>query len=62
LSDINPDVEIETYNMNITTNENFDKFKERILKGGLKGENRVDLVLSCVDNYAARISINKACN
>jgi ubiquitin-like modifier-activating enzyme 5 len=48
--------------MNITTNENFDKFKERILKGGLKGESRVDLVLSCVDNYAARISINKACN
>jgi ubiquitin-like modifier-activating enzyme 5 len=62
LTDINPDVEIETYNMNITTNENYDKFKERIVNGGIGGGKRVDLVLSCVDNYAARISINKACN
>ena len=30
-------------------------------KGGLKSQ-KVDLVLSCVDNYAARMSINTACN
>lgn len=30
-------------------------------KGGLKTQ-KVDLVLSCVDNYAARMSINLACN
>lgn len=30
-------------------------------KGSLKSQ-KVDLVLSCVDNYAARISINQACN
>ncbi len=44
------------------TIENYNSFKERILTGGLNGGNRVDLVLSCVDNYAARMSINKACN
>ena len=31
------------------------------MSGGFEGK-RVDLVLSCVDNYAARMSINKACN
>lgn len=35
LLDINPDVEIETFNMNITTNENYDKFKESITTGGI---------------------------
>lgn len=29
--------------------------------GGINGE-RVDLVLSCVDNYEARMTINTACN
>ena len=61
LIDINPDVEIETYNMNITTLDNYDKFKDRILTGGLKSS-RVSIVLSCVDNYAARMTINRACN
>jgi len=31
------------------------------LNGSLT-QGRVDLVLSCVDNYAARMTINKACN
>lgn len=35
--------------------------KENIKKGGIKNNN-VDLVISCVDNYAARMTINKACN
>lgn len=30
LMDINPDVEIETHNYNITTMENFNHFMERI--------------------------------
>jgi len=47
--------------MNITTIENYDKFTDRIVNGSLTG-GRVDLVLSCVDNYAARMTINKACN
>jgi ubiquitin-like modifier-activating enzyme 5 len=34
---------------------------DRIKQGGLGG-GRIDLVLSCVDNYSARMSINAACN
>lgn len=60
LADINPDVEIETYNHNICTLDNFKEFKTKIQTG--KNGQPVDLVLSCVDNYAARMSINKACN
>jgi len=61
LSFINPDVEIEDYNYNITTVENFEHFMGRISEGGLTG-GAVDLVLSCVDNFQARMSINQACN
>jgi len=61
LQKINPDVQFETHNMNITTVDNYDKFIDRILNGGLDGK-RVDLVLSCVDNFEARITINGVCN
>ncbi len=61
LENINPDVTFETHNYNITTVENFDHFISRIKDGGLKG-GPVDLVLSCVDNFEARMAINKACN
>ena len=61
LLDINPDVEIETFNMNICTLENYDKVIDRITHGGLDG-GRVSVVLSCVDNYAARMALNKMCN
>lgn len=33
----------------------------RLRHGGLDGQHPVDLVLSCVDNYEARLSINQAC-
>ena len=61
LEEINPDVVFETHNYNITTVDNFDHFISRIKEGGLKGGS-VDLVLSCVDNFEARMAINKACN
>ncbi|KAK3913457.1 Ubiquitin-like modifier-activating enzyme 5 [Frankliniella fusca] len=61
LIDINPDVEIETHNYNITTIENFNHFMERIRQGSLS-DGPVDLVLSCVDNFEARMAINTACN
>lgn len=61
LSKINPDVEFECYNYNITTVDNFDDFMKRLSDGGKKG-GQVDLVLSCVDNFDARMSINQACN
>ena len=61
LQQINPDVELEVHNVNICGLTEFDKFKQRITEGSLHG-GRCDLVLSCVDNYQARMSINKACN
>ena len=62
LQGINPDVVFETHNYNITTVDNFDHFMSRIKEGGLKNSTPVDLVLSCVDNFEARMAINKACN
>ncbi|XP_046338365.1 ubiquitin-like modifier-activating enzyme 5 isoform X2 [Haliotis rufescens] len=62
LRDINPDVEFEVYNYNITTVDNFNHFVERIRSGGLKVDTPVDLILSCVDNFEARMTINTACN
>merc|ERR1719277_2173069 len=61
LTNINPDVQFETHNYNITTVENFDHFMARLQQGSLTG-GPVDLVLGCVDNFDARMAINKACN
>lgn len=61
LKNINPDVEIFSYNYNITTVENFDKFTETLTTSSLSN-GPVDLVLSCVDNFEARFAINTACN
>ncbi|XP_038585180.1 ubiquitin-like modifier-activating enzyme 5 isoform X1 [Micropterus salmoides] len=62
LRNINPDVSFETHNYNITTMENFTHFMERISHGGLEEGKPVDLILSCVDNFEARMAINTACN
>lgn len=62
LSFINPDVEILTNNYNITTVESFEKFLDAIRFGGIEADTPVDLVLSCVDNFEARMTINAACN
>lgn len=62
LRNINPDVTFETHNYNITTMENFTHFMERVSHGGLENGKPVDLVLSCVDNFEARMAINTACN
>lgn len=62
LNFINPDVTIETNNYNITTVESFDKFLDTIKSGGVVSNTPVDLVLSCVDNFEARMAINAACN
>lgn len=61
LHSINPDVLLEAHNYNICAMEHYDHFLGRIRTGGLEGK-CVDLVLSCVDNYAARIAISRACN
>jgi ubiquitin-like modifier-activating enzyme 5 len=62
LVSINPDVAFEAYNYDITSVDSFDHFLDRIAHGGLSNQAPVDLVLSCVDNFAARNSINAACN
>ncbi|XP_026738109.1 ubiquitin-like modifier-activating enzyme 5 [Trichoplusia ni] len=61
LQNINPDVTIDAYNYNITTVDNFQNFCDTIRTGSLMG-GPVDLVLSCVDNFEARMAINTACN
>uniref|UniRef100_A0A0K8SNF4 Ubiquitin-like modifier-activating enzyme 5 n=1 Tax=Lygus hesperus TaxID=30085 RepID=A0A0K8SNF4_LYGHE len=61
LSLINPDVEIECHNYDITTVTNFEGFMNTLKTGGLNG-GVVDIVLSCVDNYEARVAVNTACN
>lgn len=63
LEKINPNVKLEAYNGNITSEEYYDILCDKIVRGGLEGQ-RADLVLSCVDNYAARMSINRVdcCN
>lgn len=62
LRNINPDVLFEVHNYNITTVEHFEHFMNRISNGGLEEGQPVDLVLSCVDNFEARMAINTACN
>jgi ubiquitin-like modifier-activating enzyme 5 len=47
--------------MNITTQSGYDHLIDRILHGSLNNTN-VDLVMSCVDNYSARMSVNSICN
>ena len=63
LEAINPDVCFEEHTYNIAETAHFDHFLDRLSHGSLHNNNSpVDLVLSCVDNYAARTAINQACN
>ncbi|KAJ4961957.1 hypothetical protein NE237_021867 [Protea cynaroides] len=65
LSDINPDVVLESYTLNITTVKGFETFMESLRNQNFRprnGDGGVDLVLSCVDNYEARMVVNQACN
>lgn len=60
LSAINPEITIEAYDLNITTQEGYEHLRDRIQNGGLNGS--IDMVLSCVDNYSARMTVNAICN
>jgi len=60
LVDINPDVIYETHTYNMTTPQYYDHLLDRLSHGGK--ENRpVDMVLGCVYNFKARMTINRAC-
>ncbi|PKI43366.1 hypothetical protein CRG98_036262 [Punica granatum] len=65
LQDINPDVVLESYTLNITTVQGFETFMSSLRNKTFRLEKEgsgVDLVLSCVDNYEARMVVNQACN
>ena len=59
LNDINPDVQIEAHDINITGIAEFEDFLNGLRSGGTVTGHSVDLVLSCVDNFQARLSINQ---
>ena len=81
LMNINPDVSVEAYSINVTSLEGFEEFKRSVTLGAGRGRgatnegsaaaaasepeappvSRVDLVLSCVDNYEARMAVNQVC-
>ncbi|KAI3673604.1 hypothetical protein L6452_39727 [Arctium lappa] len=65
LSEINPDVVLESFTLNITTVQGFETFIASLKNKSFRQEKEgtgVDLVLSCVDNYEARMVVNQACN
>ncbi|CAA0167632.1 unnamed protein product [Arabidopsis thaliana] len=66
LAEINPDVVLESFTMNITTVQGFETFTSSLTNKSFcpskEGGSGVDLVLSCVDNYEARMAVNQACN
>ncbi|KAI9905441.1 hypothetical protein PsorP6_013930 [Peronosclerospora sorghi] len=62
LQSINPDVIFEEYTLDITRTTSFEQLLDRMRRGSVDGTRPVDLVLSCVDNYAARTALNQACN
>ncbi|KAL7602601.1 hypothetical protein Lser_V15G21338 [Lactuca serriola] len=65
LSEINPDVVLESFTMNIATVQGFETFVSSLKNKSFRQDKQgtgVDLVLSCVDNYEARMVVNQACN
>ncbi|GAA0156554.1 hypothetical protein Leryth_009902 [Lithospermum erythrorhizon] len=65
LSNINPDVVLESFTLNITTVDGFETFMSSLKNKSFNPNSEgtgVDLVLSCVDNYEARMVVNQACN
>lgn len=61
LQSINPDVNIVLRNYDITKPAHFEDFMSTLSSHSLK-DGPVDLILSCVDNFEARMAINTACN
>lgn len=53
-SELCPDTAFEVNNMDITQDDNRAKFKDTIAHGGLDRKSPVNVILGCVDNFAAR--------
>ncbi|GET87287.1 NAD/FAD dependent dehydrogenase, putative [Leishmania tarentolae] len=58
---INPDTIIEPHAYNITSTEHWERFSEALTKGGISHNSPIDLLLCCVDNFQARLTVNLAC-
>ena len=61
LRDINPDVDVACCAYNIADPTLSDQFLRQLGTEGAVAGKPVDLLLCCVDNYAARMVINQAC-
>ncbi|RNE99196.1 putative NAD/FAD dependent dehydrogenase [Trypanosoma rangeli] len=62
LESINPDTEIVPYAFSITSTEHWHDFVDALTKhGGVQPNSPVDLLLCCVDNFQARLTVNYAC-
>jgi ubiquitin-like modifier-activating enzyme 5 len=62
LANINPDVKIDAFDYNITHVDRFEHFIHVLTTENLRQNGPVDLMLCCVDNFEARIAVNRACN
>ncbi|KAI5691999.1 ThiF family [Leishmania braziliensis] len=61
LKDINPDTVVEPHAYNITSTEQWQRFSDALTKGGVSPNSPIDLLLCCVDNFQARLTVNLAC-
>lgn len=61
LEGINPDTVVEPHAYNITSTEHWQHFVDALTLGGVTRGTPVDLLLCCVDNFQARLTVNLAC-
>ncbi|KAL7698552.1 E1-like ubiquitin-activating enzyme [Lotmaria passim] len=61
LESINPDTVVEPHAYNITSTEHWQQFADALTRGGVVADTPVDLLLCCVDNFQARLTVNVAC-
>ncbi|KPI82886.1 E1-like ubiquitin-activating enzyme (UBA5) [Leptomonas seymouri] len=61
LEGINPDTVVEPHAYNITSTEHWQQFADALTSGGVAAGAPVDLLLCCVDNFQARLTVNLAC-
>ncbi|EPY29030.1 ubiquitin-like modifier-activating enzyme 5 [Strigomonas culicis] len=61
LEGINPDTTIVPCAYSITAVDQWDTFVESLLTGGVAPQTPIDLLLCCVDNFQARLTVNEVC-
>lgn len=61
LKEINPDVDIVERHVNVAKADQFDEFTADLRTQQVGTSGPIDLLLCCVDNFAARMVVNQAC-